>query len=224
MPAHPAVLRIGALSSAANPTPDAFGVSTLPMKGREGGKDRISSLPSMGRVASAASRVGCHSAFLFAAPILVLAAPVFAREGSSARSFVTRLYAHYPRAESQSDFDPLTAPVENRFFDPDLVRLLDEDRRLAQGEVGSLDGDPLCNCQDDGGMRFEVRSVRATGPNAATATIIRHAAPGDTPEVEPITLDLVRLASGWRIRDVHGVDMASLKAMLESGIREMKAR
>jgi hypothetical protein len=157
------------------------------------------------------------------AAVLLAAGAAHAADLTGARAFVTRLYAHYPRAETQSEFDPLSAKLEGRYFAPALVRLLDEDRRLAQGEVGSLDGDPLCDCQDDGGMRFEVRSVRVAGPGAATAIVIRHAAPGDTPEVEPITLDLVRLAAGWRIGDIHAGDMSSLEAMLESGIREMKS-
>ena len=159
----------------------------------------------------------------FAATLLAAVAAQ-AQDLAGARAFVGRLYAHYPTANRNPAFDPLAAPVEARVFDPSLVRLLDDDRRLAQGEVGSLDGDPLCDCQDDGGMRFTLRSVRAAGANAATAIVIRHATPGDEPAALPITLDLVRLTGGWRIRDIHTPDTPSLRALLEDGAREMKAK
>ena len=71
-----------------------------------------------------------------------LAALAASPQAESPRQFVARVYASYAR----EDYSPLARP--GSVFAPMLVREIREDQRLAKGEVGYLDGDPLCDCQD----------------------------------------------------------------------------
>ena len=138
---------------------------------------------------------------------------------ADARAFVVRLYAHYPIPDREPVFDPLGKDAGS-VFDASLIRLIREDERLAKGEVGALDGDPLCDCQDDGGMTFKVGDVTAVGPARAKATVVSREPGATPPEVEEITLDLVEVAGHWRIRDIHTKDTPSLQAYLAKSNRE----
>ncbi len=141
----------------------------------------------------------------------VVSAPARAASDAGARAFVAWLYSHYPTAEHRPALEPF-GPDMGRVFHPNLIALIKQDQRLADGEVGALDGDPLCDCQDDGGLTFRVASVRSTGPGRASAVVVR-AYPSDR-EVEDITLDLVQTQGQWRVWDVHSHDTPSMRALL----------
>ncbi len=81
-------------------------------------------------------------------------------------------------------FDALGAAHKKAIFAPSLIALFDEDARLAHGEVGALDGDPLCDCQDDGGMAFKIASVRSVDRGRASAVVVRSYLDSKAPEVE----------------------------------------
>jgi hypothetical protein len=89
-----------------------------------------------------------------------------------------------------------------------------EDHGLAHGEVGALDGDPLCDCQDDSGDSFTVGVARADGPNGAVVEVVRHDLNVRPAALETIKI-VLRLANGvWRVHDVGSPDMPSLRAYL----------
>ena len=121
-----------------------------------------------------------------------------------------------------SDFDTL-GPAMPMIFQPSLIGLIKEDQRLADGDVGALDGDPICDCQDSADMTFTIKSVRASGPARASAIVVRRA-PGGATELENITLDLAQSGGHWRVWDVHTKDTPSLRAMLIKSNREAAAR
>ncbi len=53
-----------------------------------------------------------------------------------------------------------------------FVALLREDARLTpEGEIGAIDWDPICGCQDDTGMSVKISSIHSVGPSAAVALI-----------------------------------------------------
>jgi hypothetical protein len=141
----------------------------------------------------------------------LVTAPARAANDASPRAFVAWLYSHYPTSEHRPAFEPF-GPDMGRVFHPSLVALIKADQQLASGEVGALDGDPLCDCQDDGGLTFKVAQVRSAGPGRASAVVVR-AYPGDR-EVEDITLDLVQTQGQWRVWDVHSHDTPSMRALL----------
>ena len=77
---------------------------------------------------------------------------------TSPQAFMQRLYAQYRNA----DFSPFTHI--DRVFAPHLIAAIKEDERLAHGEVGYLDGDPVCQCQDPAGMHPTGRRGDAARP------------------------------------------------------------
>ncbi|MGH7023962.1 MAG: hypothetical protein ACREEB_10280 [Caulobacteraceae bacterium] len=139
----------------------------------------------------------------------LLASPASAADVGGARKFVAWIYSHYPT--SGSGFVALGAAAKT-VFHPSLLALIGEDRRLADGEVGALDGDPLCDCQDDGGMTFQIKSVRDDGDERATAVVVRREV--EDPAAVDITLDLALSDGHWRVYDIHTKDTPSLRTLL----------
>jgi hypothetical protein len=127
------------------------------------------------------------------AGLMAVALPAAAQDAASAKAFLTALYASY-HGDGPDIFGKQAAKV----FSPRLRDLIRRDRELAHGEVGALDGDPVCNCQD-----FDIKAVRVdatlTGPGRAQATAnFRNFG---KPQV--VRLDLVSVAGGWRIDNIH---------------------
>ena len=77
-----------------------------------------------------------------------------ASRAETPESYMERLYGNY----HDPSFNPLTHP--QLYFTPRLVTALKEDSRLAHGEAGYLDGDPVCQCQDTAGLH-DGRSPKA---------------------------------------------------------------
>ena len=125
---------------------------------------------------------------------------------ATADAFVRGVYRDYGKPDRA---DVLGEPAPG-IFAPRLLGLIRADEKAAAGEVGRLDEDPLCGCQDDDGFRLSsVRVVRrAAGRAVATVrfviSVVRVV----------VVLDLVRTGDGWRIADVHSRDMPSLAAFL----------
>jgi hypothetical protein len=92
---------------------------------------------------------------------------------------------------------------------------------LANGEVGLVDADPLCQCRDDSGLKPKVGSVTMTGPNAAD-TIVSLQYPGEKPRA--LTLHLVPVNGAWRIYDLSMGDVKSYRADLLKVNKEAAAQ
>jgi hypothetical protein len=144
----------------------------------------------------------------------LVTAPARGGDIVAARAFVAWIYSHYPTATRLPVFDALGDTTKKSIFAPSLIALIDEDTRLAHGEVGALDGDPLCDCQDDGGLTFRIASVRSVGLTRASAVVVRSYPDSKSPEVEAITLDLMKAKGRWRVYDVRSKDTPSLRALL----------
>lgn len=121
---------------------------------------------------------------------LVLAAAI---AGESPRAFLERTYSSY----RNSNFSPLEKPEQ--FFAPPLRAAILEDEKLAHGEVGFLDGDPLCDCQDISGMHSRIVSIERTGSSANARVLLRFEGTSDRRDIR---LKLVWTRPGWRIADV----------------------
>ena len=52
-----------------------------------------------------------------------------------------------------------------------MIAAFREDARLAKGEVGFVDADPFCQCQDDSGLKSKVVSVTMTSANGTDAVV-----------------------------------------------------
>jgi hypothetical protein len=148
------------------------------------------------------------------APILialVFAGPAAAQDLGQAKAFVTGLYAAYARHPGP-DYAGRQA---RQVFSPTLLALMRRDAaRTPKGDVGTLDGDPICNCQDYEITSVEV-AVTASGPAKARADV-RFRNFGDP---QSVTLDLVAAGGQWRVDDVHAEGTPSLAGLLKDALK-----
>jgi hypothetical protein len=141
---------------------------------------------------------------------LLMAACSGAQDLDTARTFMADLYASYQDDQAP---DYQSAPAST-IFAPGLLNLMQRDAAAAAGEVGIVDGDPVCDCQDPGGLQVQSLEVSAAGAGQARAEVLLNLA-GD---VRHLTFDLADTRRGWRIADVHSADTPSLVQLLEEGL------
>ena len=139
---------------------------------------------------------------------LLAPAPVHAQSQADAHAFVLGLYQAYEHDPSP---DYLGAKAA-RVFSPDLLVLIRRDAaRTPAGDVPSLEGDPICDCQDEEITKVEV-TVAETGKSQAQAT----ARLLDIGKWRVVKLDLVAVRGSWRVSDVHTDATPSLVAFLRN--------
>jgi hypothetical protein len=118
---------------------------------------------------------------------LLAAAPARGADLSAARAFVQQLYAHYPQP-SNTSFDP--GGNAHAVFDPSMVAMFRENARLTpKGDVGAIDSNPICDCQDDSGMRTRIGSVRLVAPDTAIAEVMLTFTEASPPDVDRLPPD-----------------------------------
>ncbi len=135
----------------------------------------------------------------------VAAAPVVA---SDPKAFLTSLYAHYDG--TQMNFSPFDTP--EAYFDPEMLSLMDaNDQATPDGEVGALDGDPICGCQDYQKLTADIE-IKSVADKSAEAAVTLHDKGVAKPKMLIYKLNLI--GNQWRIHDVSGKDMPSLRRLL----------
>jgi hypothetical protein len=144
-----------------------------------------------------------HRRALLAA-LCVTLPPQVHGQAASAEAFLRDLYAPYLTGANQGrnywDLD--------RYFAPDLARLMDAEARDAQrrNEVPRLDGDPFVDAQEWDVKNFAL-SVKTDGSNATAIVTFDNYG-----KAKRITLDLVLTPVGWRISDIKAPS-GSLRAL-----------
>ena len=130
--------------------------------------------------------------------LLALAPLQLAAAEPSAKEFVQRLYAHYVGKHAKGVRIERPADLA-RWFAPALADAIVADRERAwkAGDVPSLDGDPFVDAQDWDIARVDVE-VQPAGAERATATVKF----SNAGEAQAISLELVKLAAGWRIGEI----------------------
>jgi hypothetical protein len=138
---------------------------------------------------------------------------------ASARQFLESLYVNY---RGDGEGVPNQTVKEADVYDPSLLALMHANQQAAgDGEVGYLDGDPLCDCQD-----FDIRAVKLAftpdGEYQLVATVSFHNLDRDT----TVHLKLRFTPRGWRVADVISTDdhggSVSLRAALAQNTLELK--
>jgi hypothetical protein len=141
-----------------------------------------------------------------AALVFVGAHSAGAEDLPAAQAFVEGLYSAYHGAGP----DYLGRQAKATFA-PALLRLIRRDAAQAgPGNVGALDGDPICDCQDSGGLRNVRVTVSGGGKGRAQATVRFQI----SSEWRAVKLDLVAIQGHWRVGDVHTADTPSLASYL----------
>ncbi len=144
-------------------------------------------------------------AALVVAPSAV-AAP--APKVASARAFLQTIYQHYRKGGTGV---PMARP--GRWFEPVLARAILRDIRASArtGDVGRLDADLFCDCQDFEALEVTIGPV-AVARGRARASVILH-------NCDQPTLDytLVWTRAGWRVFDIESPDGGSVREGFLSG-------
>jgi hypothetical protein len=141
-----------------------------------------------------------------AALVFVAGHSASAQDLPAAQAFVAGLYAAYHG--KGPDYLGRQAKVT---FAPALLRLIRRDAAAAgPGDVGALDGDPICDCPDFGGLRNVRVTVTGGGKGRARATVRFQI----SSEWRTVKLDLVAIQGHWRVGDVHTADTPSLVSYL----------
>lgn len=131
-----------------------------------------------------------------------------------AKAFTLKLYEAYEHGAPD-----YLGPMRREVFSARLLRLIRRDQQLTpRGDVGALDGDPICDCQDPGGLSNVQVSVQPAGPSKARASV-----GFDLDGRRTAVLDLVAENGAWRVDDVHTADTPSLVKMLEDAHPEPRA-
>ncbi len=130
-----------------------------------------------------------------------------AQDISSARSFLSHIYAGY---HPDAGLDAILPDEE--VYTPALIAAMQANSDAYAGEVGYLDGDPLCDCQDTAQdlrqLNFDIQPL-ADGQLRASTQL-------DDPQ-HPLQLQLTlqRQGGSWRVADIASPRAPSLLQALE---------
>lgn len=128
--------------------------------------------------------------------------------GETPEHFIRRVYSRYRHGGP----GVLTSrPEGTPYYTAELLDAVAKDLEAAHGEVGAIDSDPLCGCQDFDGLRV----TRVSLDTSAADTPKAHVAFVNLKQKGAVTLTLSRTLRGWRIADVSEKDMPSLMALLK---------
>jgi hypothetical protein len=141
--------------------------------------------------------------------IAALGADASLAADTSAKDFVVKIYDTY-KGKDAPGFAGTTEEELLAVFEPSLAKLIVQDAEEAEkkGETPKLDGDPFVAAQEWVIETFDI-DVRDAGPNKSTATVAFKNIGMPT----TVTLNLVKLAPGWRIADIRWSD-GSLRGLL----------
>ena len=139
-------------------------------------------------------------------------------DAATAKTFLTELYSHY--SGDRHDFSPLAKPDD--WFDPSLIALMDENAKATpQGDVGALDFDPACGCQDYGSLAATINVVKTDGKTAKVAVVLHDSGEAQSEDIS-LSYDLIRIGDQWRIHDIGTKDTASLRQFLIDDTRSAR--
>jgi hypothetical protein len=140
-------------------------------------------------------------------------------DADAAKAFLDGVYAHY----KSSDSGGVTwSPLDAKVFDADLVKLMADDTKALKGDVGIMDGDWLCDCQDWGSIAATV-TVSSASPTEAKAVAVFQDTQIKDAAASRNTFDLVKTPDGWRIHDMGTTSDPSLRGALTKEIADLKS-
>ena len=110
--------------------------------------------------------------------------------------------------------DGASPPERNQVFDNSMLALMVADEEATpEDEMGTLDSDPLCSCQDYsiGKTVFQISEVTANSAKAHVKLVDSE-----------VSLDLVKQGDDWRIHDVTSNDYSIRNAFIEAASSRSK--
>jgi hypothetical protein len=128
--------------------------------------------------------------------------------------FVRALYAVH--ATPGAGMGEAPAPGQDPIYGRMLNAMIGADAAQAAGDVGTLNYDPICDCQDSGDFTLDsvTVTVSPSDPQAAEAAVVFT----NLGETKRQTLKLVKEGPMWRVSDVLVPGRPALTEMLLAGI------
>lgn len=146
---------------------------------------------------------------------LVSAVPaVVQAQAETPERFLHRVYAPYEKGHAPSP----TGRIAPSIFAPPLLALIRRDEALAHGEVGTLDSDPICSCQD----YDRLKSLTITAAAPVNDTVKATVSFKNFKDTVTVNYDLVRSGGNWRIADIATSEVPSLRDLLVRGNAELE--
>ena len=159
-----------------------------------------------------------HAAATILAIMVGISAPsASAQTEEQATKFIEKIYAHYRNTNSLNA--PGSSIADKTISTPSLLQLIHEEQKLLDGEVGYLNGDPFCDCQDYENLQIEQIAVAKTGKNSAQVKV-RFTNLGSTGQLQ---YKLQWLNGHWLIDDITSFSSnppSSLRAGLNESIAQ----
>jgi hypothetical protein len=151
--------------------------------------------------------------------LVLLAACSFSALGQSPQRTVELLYEHYATNAPGVVFD---ATGQDQVISTRLLKEVAEDQKLtAEGDVGYLNYDPVCNCQDYDNLVLERVDI-VTHDALHVDAVVRFRPFSDGPETVTQTLTLVDENGRWLIDDIVN-ETSSLYEGIKAYNREREA-
>lgn len=124
---------------------------------------------------------------------------------ATAEAFVRSLYAVDQGGTARRVEDGAVPPrVGGAMWSARTAALIAESEALGTpGEYAYFEADPVCDCQDDGGMVLTSVAMTPRGADRADATVVLTWTMARPAEVKRQTFNLVQEAGGWRIDDIQ---------------------
>jgi hypothetical protein len=149
--------------------------------------------------------------------------PAAAQDAASARSFLEGVYQRYGNNGPGAD---VAGPKAKQFFHTSLIVLVRKDQKAAEPDMGVLDGDPVCSCQDRDGiwdLKIAIRIESSSRAHAAVSFALFKER--SSQDLRALDITLVTEDGQWRIYDI--LDKSdpkapfALRAALEKDIQSI---
>ncbi len=125
-------------------------------------------------------------------------------QAQTPEAFVRSLYLTTAGGTTPPNEDLMVGAVETpAIWSARTDALIGETEALGEpGEYAYFEADPICDCQDDGGMMLRSVTVTPTGANRADATVVMEWTGGEPVERKTQTFRLVNEGGAWKIDDI----------------------
>ena len=126
-----------------------------------------------------------------------------AQPNNSPKDFIKSLYRHYENGSAGIDLGDRSA---RRYFTSSLLAMVQADAKAAgPGNVGAIDADPVCACQDWDGIWDLDINVKSQTPEFAQVDVSFSLAPprrDQKSDPRRLSIKLIPEHGRWRIDDV----------------------
>jgi hypothetical protein len=147
--------------------------------------------------------------------------PVGAQDASSAKSFLESAFRQYSKNGPGVDSTGLKA---KRYYHSSLIALMQADAKAAgPGNIGFLDGDPLCDCQDWDGifsLKIDIQLESPTRAQAIVSFALFEGQDRDSSSVRKLKITLASERGQWRIYDIFNLSQSTTPGGLRSGLKK----